>query len=174
MAQINELLILRHGKSDWGIHTDDFQRPLKKRGRRNAEQVGAWLLQQGLAPTYVLTSPATRALTTTGYCCRSMGIAAEQIKEERRIYDASVTDLLDVLKESPAESDRIMLVGHNPSLEGLLLWLADETISRPADGKLLPTATLARLTLSCGWSELDQGCAHLESIVRPADIGERT
>jgi phosphohistidine phosphatase len=99
-----------------------------------------------------------------------LGIAAEQIREERRIYDASVNDLLTVLKESPPESPRVMLVGHNPSLEGLLLWLANETISRPSDGKLLPTATLARLTINCDWSELHQGCARLEAITRPAEM----
>jgi phosphohistidine phosphatase len=99
-----------------------------------------------------------------------MKIKAEQIREERRIYDASVNDLLAVLKESPPESTRTMLVGHNPSLEGLLLWLSDKNIPRPADGKLLPTATLARLTLYCDWADLDRGCAHLEAIIRPSDL----
>jgi phosphohistidine phosphatase len=99
-----------------------------------------------------------------------MGISTEQIRDEKRVYDASVNDLLAVLKESPPGSARVMLVGHNPSLEGLLQWLSDENIPRPTDGKLLPTATLARLTLNCDWQELHQGCAHLEAIVRPADI----
>ncbi len=170
MAKPYELMILRHGKSDWGGHAEDFQRPLKERGRHNAEQIGTWLLQQGLVPTHVVTSPATRAQMTTDYCCLAMGITAEQVREEGRIYDASVNDLLAVLQESPPGSTRVMLVGHNPSLEGLLLWLADRSIPRPADGKLLPTATLARLTLNCDWPELVEGCAHLEAIVRPTDI----
>lgn len=99
-----------------------------------------------------------------------MGVETTQISEERRIYAASVSDLLLVLNAAPPEASRIMLVGHNPSLEGLLLFLADRTIPRPADGKLLPTATLARLTLNCSWSELNDGCSQLKAITRPADI----
>ncbi len=170
MTQTYELLILRHGKSDWSNHVDDFQRPLKERGRRNAEQVGNWLSQQELVPTHVVTSPARRAEMTTELCCRSMGVAAEHISGDRRIYSASIDDLLSVLQGSPPGSTRVMLVGHNPSLEGLLLYLANQEIPRPADGKLLPTATLAHLTLECDWPQLDQGCGQLQAIIRPAEM----
>ncbi|HHD56938.1 MAG TPA: histidine phosphatase family protein, partial [Desulfobulbaceae bacterium] len=55
-----ELLILRHGKSDWNKPVDDFHRPLKKRGRKNAARIGAWMRVQGIIPDIVLSSPAVR------------------------------------------------------------------------------------------------------------------
>ena len=64
-----ELLILRHGKSDWEAGTDDFHRPLKDRGKRGAQRVGVWLLQQGLLPDHVVSSPAERAIVTAEKAC---------------------------------------------------------------------------------------------------------
>ena len=66
-----------------------------------------------------------------------------------------------------------MLVGHNPGLEELLVWLASETVSVPEDGKLLPTGTLARLQMPADWGALTAGCARLVSITRPATLPEK-
>lgn len=65
-----ELLLLRHGKSDWDTDTDDFNRPLKDRGKRGAQRVGVWLLRQGLLPDLVIASPAERALVTAENAAR--------------------------------------------------------------------------------------------------------
>ncbi|MES9976090.1 MAG: histidine phosphatase family protein, partial [Candidatus Thiodiazotropha sp.] len=59
-----ELMLLRHGKSDWSQQLEDFKRPLKDRGKRGAQRMGVWLLQQQLQPDYVISSPAERAIVT--------------------------------------------------------------------------------------------------------------
>ncbi len=168
-----ELLILRHGKSDWDNNTDDFHRPLKDRGKRAAQHMGVWLQQQNLLPDCVVSSPAERAIVTAEKCCKAMGMGADAIQTERLIYAASLNNLLKVVRGCPRQSRRLMLVGHNPGLEELLEFLADQEITLPEDGKLLPTATLARLSLKQDWAELDKGCARLESIVRPAALPEK-
>ncbi|MES9858024.1 MAG: histidine phosphatase family protein [Sedimenticola sp.] len=173
MTESRELLILRHGKSDWTADANDFLRPLNDRGKRGAQRMGVWLLQQALVPDHVVTSPAERAKVTAEKGCKAMGMGTRQIHEDRRIYESGVSDLMAVLRDCPVESRRIMLVGHNPSLEGLLRYLVDELISLPEDGKLLPTATLARLRIDCDWQRLGEACAHLESITRPTGLPKK-
>lgn len=169
----NELLILRHGKSDWSTEVEDFERPLKDRGKRAAQRVGTWLLEEGLLPDLILSSPAERAITTAEKCAKAMGLAADGIQREPRIYEAGTRELLEVLREVPASTRRVMLVGHNPGLEQLLLHLLREPPPPRKDGKLLPTATLARLRLRCPWPDLADDCATLRSLIRPSTLPKR-
>jgi len=167
-----ELLLLRHGKSDWSIGADDLHRPLNQRGERAAQRIGVWLAQQEMMPDYILTSPAERALVTAQRVCKSMGIRAESVRPDERIYEARVEDLLEALGDCPDAATRIMVVGHNPGLEALLVWLASDHVPVPGDGKLLATATLARLAMPADWRSLPQGCARLESITSPGMLPE--
>ena len=168
-----ELLILRHGKSDWDVDADDFHRPLKDRGKRGAQRMGVMLLEQGLLPDFVLSSPAERAIVTAQKAVKAMGMGAEGIRQDERLYAADEDDLLAVLHSCPDQARRVMLVGHNPGIEELLIYLAEQKIPLPDDGKLLPTATLARLKMNCNWSELGPGCASLISLTRPSALPKK-
>lgn len=165
-----ELMLLRHGKSDWSVLGDDFDRPLKRRGKRAAQRIGVWLAQQEILPDYILTSPAERALATARKACKAMDKRSECIHVDDRIYEAGVEELLAALGDCPKAASRVMLVGHNPGLEDLLVWLASDHVAVPGDGKLLPTATLARLVVPADWRNLTRGCARLESITRPGTL----
>jgi len=165
-----ELLILRHGKSDWSTGHADFDRPLKERGKRGAQRIGLWLRQQELLPDHVLSSPAERALDTAETACKVMGKSTQDIQADRRIYAADANRLMAVLREAPTGARRIMLVGHNPGLEELLANLAEDDIPIPEDGKLLPTATLARLEVACDWASITPGCARLLAITRGSSL----
>ena len=167
-----ELLILRHGKSDWGGDTDDFHRPLKGRGKRGAELIAGWLLHQGLVPDHVVSSPAVRAIETARRACEAMGVAAGAIHTDHEIYLASREELLAVLATVPDSAKRVLLVGHNPGLEDLLLHLGGHAVALPEDGKLLPTATLAHLSMPEAWDELTEGCAELRTLIRPAALSD--
>jgi len=162
-----ELLLLRHGKSDWDTGVDDFHRPLKERGICGAQRIGAWLAQRGIVPDHIITSPAQRALVTARNVCKTMGLGDEGMQRDKRIYAAGIDELLTVLGDCPDSAGRVMLVGHNPGLEELLAWLTSEAVTLPEDGRLLPTATLARLQMSADWPALIAGCARLDSITRP-------
>ncbi len=168
-----ELLLLRHGKSDWETDTDDFDRPLKDRGKRGAQRVGVWLLQQGLVPDLVISSPAERALTTAEKCCKAMGMGAADIEQDQRIYHAYPERLLEVLASCPHTAHRVMLVGHNPGFEQLLLHLAQPTPEIPEDGKLMPTATVAHLGMPDNWQALEQGAGRLLQLIRGADLPKK-
>ncbi len=168
-----ELLLLRHGKSDWTQQMDDFDRPLKDRGKRGAQRVGIWLLQQSLVPDLVVSSPAERAITTAQKAVKAMGGNAARILKEPRIYAARKEDLLQVLAELPADTHRVLLVGHNPGLEYLVEHLADQPITTPSDGKLLPTSGIAIFEMPDEWSTLKAGAGRLLSITRSSSLPKK-
>lgn len=165
----HELLLLRHAKSDWSVDMDDFSRPLKKRGRRAAKQVGRWLTTQHLIPDTILSSPATRALETAQRVCRQLHIDESSIICDRRIYEADAQTLLAILKNLRHER-RVLLVGHNPGLEELLLSLIPHSIPLSPNGKCLPTAALAQLAFESEWAELAN--AKLVTLIRPDSLPE--
>ena len=164
-----ELLLLRHGKSDWNIESDDFNRPLKKRGEKAALRMGEWLLQQNLTPDWIISSPAIRALKTTEKVCRAFGSTSGKINFDGRIYQADLDQLKNVLADCPLNARRVLLVGHNPELEVLLKYLVKE-IEIPEDGKLMVTATLARLRMPDDWNDLGLHCAELLSLKRAREL----
>lgn len=173
MNLTRELLLLRHGKSDWSSGVDDFHRPLKDRGKRAAQRMGVWIAQQQIMPDAIVTSPAERALVSAEKACKAMGNGDQGLIKDERIYGAGLDELLEVLADSPPDAGRVMLVGHNPGLEELLMWLANETVVTPEDGKLLPTATLARLRMPADWGALVAGCAQLDVITRPGSLPKK-
>lgn len=168
-----ELLILRHAKSDrGGFAGPDFDRPLDERGRRDAPRVGKWLRRTGLLPDHVVASPARRARETAEAVAAATGIDPAAMTWERAVYDASLGALLRVLAEVPPGARRILLVGHNPGLEELVLHLAGGDVPVPEDGKLLVTAAIARFDLPPAGEPLEEGCGVLRGIRRPGGGGE--
>ncbi len=165
-----ELMLLRHGKSDWSEQVDDFDRPLKERGKGGAQRMGAWLQEQELLPDLVVSSPARRAIDTARRAVMAMGGETQAIVQDRRVYAARVEELLQVLADLPAGAQRVLLVGHNPGLEELTEYLEEKPIPLPADGKLLPTATLAILQLPDDWHGLAAGSGRLTSVTRAGSL----
>jgi phosphohistidine phosphatase len=168
-----ELLLLRHGKSARDAATEDIKRPLTDRGKRGAQRIGVWLAQQQFLPDLVISSPAERALVTAEKCCKVMGIGASDITQDKRIYLGDPAQLLEVLADCPASATRVMLVGHNPGLEHLLELLAEQPPEVPEDGKLMPTATLARLQTRSGWDALAKGRAKLLQLIRASSLPKK-
>jgi phosphohistidine phosphatase len=158
-----ELWLLRHGKSDRNLAVDDFDRPLKKRGKRNAQSIGAWLQQQRLIPDWIVSSPAKRAISTAKIVQKAIAEDGLDIMQDKRLYQEGFERLKTVLAECPPETRRVLLVGHNPELEDLLVNLTGSA-NLPDTDKLLPTAALARLVMPEDWTHLDAGCAKLSSI----------
>ncbi|MDC0662212.1 histidine phosphatase family protein [Marinobacter sp. SS21] len=173
-GDFRELLLLRHGKSDWRHPLSDIERPLKKRGRQGAQRIGAWLQQAELWPDLILCSPADRARQTAELCCKVLGNPGRGIQIDRELYLADADALLRVLARVPDECRRVLLVGHNPGLETLLRELASTAPTVPADGKLLATATLAQLSLpGASWRALPKGRGELVALVRASALAHR-
>jgi phosphohistidine phosphatase len=168
---IRELLVLRHAKSAWDTDAPtDFDRPLAKRGRKDAPRVGRFLLERGLRPDYVVSSPAERARQTVIAVCEPLGIDRSEINWDERIYHASSGTLIDVLNDCPDEARRVLIAGHNPGLETLVRSLCDHDVPTPHDYKLMPTAAVAHLETRTDWSQLEVGTARLLSLTRARSL----
>lgn len=165
-----ELMLLRHGKSDWTTSASDIERPLKKRGKHDAKKLGGWLYAHGLVPDYIISSTAKRARGTARRAANKMGLNQSSVVQDERIYAASIQTLMAILRDCPESARRVMLVGHNPGLEDLVRYLVKDKIEMPVDGKLITTATLARLTMLENWCNLEARCASLVSIIRPDEL----
>jgi phosphohistidine phosphatase len=168
-----ELLIFRHGKAVAKNGVDDYQRPITDRGKRGAQRIGVWLWQKDLRPDYIISSPAERAQVSAQKLCKAMGVDPESIILEKRLYDADIQTLLDLLAVCPTKKQRVLVVGHNPGLVELLLFLLGGKAPLPDDGRLLPTATLARLKMPDNWKKLKFGCAQLKALTRPDDLPKK-
>lgn len=160
-----ELMLLRHGKSDWSKPLSDYMRPIKKRGYREAEKVGNWLREHDLVPHLILSSPAQRARETAETVAQSMGYDTANIYWNESVYMADVSELLDAIATTPDECTRLLVVGHNPGLEDLLFYLTD-VVDIPEDGKVMPTATVAVMETDSDWADLEHASCKLAVIVR--------
>jgi len=158
-----ELCLLRHGKSDRDLAVDDFDRPLKKRGKAAVQHMSEWMLQQHLLPDYIVSSPAKRAISTADIAHKALGVEGLDVKQDSRMYQSGLEAIKAVLADCPIDAARVLLVGHNPDLEDLLIYLVGAS-RLPETNKLLPTSALVRLKMPEDWSILEAGCAQLLSI----------
>ncbi len=143
------LLILRHAKSSWSNPIlADIDRPLNKRGKRDAPRMGVLLYEQDLVPDLILCSPAVRARKTAQAVSQSSGYEGE-IKFHSDLYPGDPDTLLEILYSIPDQIETILIVAHNPGLEEFLYLLTGESAS-------LPTAALAQISLPIHrWLDLD-------------------
>ncbi len=168
--QTRKLLIMRHGKSDWSTDTGDFERPLKKRGIKAAKKIAYWLSNNAhYKPDVVISSPAERALSTASIVAEMLPGQVE-LELDDRIYEASVEQLLQVLSELPDDINCPLLVGHNPGLESLLLYLAEVPGDYYKDWKLLTTGTLAIIKIPVAWNAISEKSGQFKNLIRGRDL----
>ncbi len=163
-------MLMRHGKSDWGRPLPDQHRPLKKRGRRAARAVGRWLRKEKVVPDLLLSSPARRALDTARLVAAELELGPEMVRVEEAIYGGWPDELMGVIRAVEDRVRTLLLVGHNPDLEDLVLELAAPgPVAGPGE-KILPTAALAVFSLDAGWAGLDPDRIRLVTMVRPRQL----
>jgi phosphohistidine phosphatase len=179
-----QLILLRHAKSAWP-DMPDAERPLAKRGRRDAPRIGRWLHEHGYQPDVVVVSAATRTRQTWDLVAPELG-GAPAVRFEPRAYAASALTLLYLAQELPARYRTALLIAHNPGLSELAASLAaapesdratDLAATDPAatdnGGRpviSLPTAALAIFEFPGDWPSLTPGHARLISLTTPADL----
>lgn len=167
------LTLLRHAKSSWDDPVGrDFDRPLNAKGARAAAAIGQRMRSLGLVFDHVVASPALRVMETVDHLGRGYGRAIEP-DWDRRLYLASAAMLLDLIHALPPEAEHVLLIGHNPGLEELVLLLTpdapDAALRREVAVKY-PTASLAELHIVGDWSALLPGEARLMRFIRPRDL----
>ncbi len=143
------LFLVRHAKSSWSdAGLSDRDRPLNDRGERDVHQMGKRLAARGVKPDRVVSSPAVRALATAKVIAGALDVGRKDIVVDERVYEASVDDLLGVIRELGGHPRCVVLVGHNPGMTELAQRFSREIGT-------LPTCAVAEFTFDAqAWSEI--------------------
>ncbi|EKX62812.1 phosphoglycerate mutase family protein [Streptomyces ipomoeae 91-03] len=166
---MRRLVVLRHAKSAWPVGVPDHERPLAPRGRRDAPAAGRALAEADCLPDLALCSTALRARQTWELASAQWG-TPPAVRYDARVYAADVPELLDVLHEVPDRVGTLLLVGHNPGLEELVLELAGDALGDTLDDvrTKFPTSAIAFLSwYGDSWASLAPGTALLTDMIVP-------
>lgn len=153
------LLIMRHAKSSWdNPRLADHDRPLNKRGKRDAPRMGRLLRDEDLVPDLILSSTAKRALDTAEAVAEASGYD-EVIEVSQAFYPGDPDSYLTVLRLVADEVERLLMIGHNPGMEDFLEELT-------GGWERLPTAAIAQISLPIGrWRDFSlETTGRLESL----------
>lgn len=159
------LLLMRHAKSDWKGGLSDHERPLNRRGQKDAPRMALELESRGLLPDVVRVSDAERTLETLAWMNDALGYDLPALAT-RRLYLPPVHQMIDVLSQIREEAACVMLLSHNPSLEELLLVLCGEAVR-------MTTANIAILQWdAASWADIKQhlGGFTLQEVLRPKEL----
>jgi phosphohistidine phosphatase len=109
------IILVRHAKSSWkDPRLEDFERPLNKRGKRDAPLMGEKLKERQILPDQILSSPAKRARKTADLIAEAIGYPRKNIQLVDKMYHCGASDLLALLKKLDDKHTSVMLFGHNP------------------------------------------------------------
>jgi phosphohistidine phosphatase len=162
------LLLMRHAKSSWKEpEIPDQERPINKRGRRDAPTMAHVILEKELVPQLIVSSTATRARQTADILL-SILQHGTQVEYLDAFYLAEPLTYLEILRSQSNDFERIMVVGHNPGLEALLQILSGDIVA-------LPTSAIAHLVLPIEkWADMSADIqGELVEVLKPKDIEEQ-
>ena len=159
------LLLLRHAKSSWNQpELNDHDRPLNKRGKKEAPKVGEYLKANDLVPDLILSSTARRARDTAQAAAEESGYD-KSIEFYQDLYLSDTACYLDILQRLPDSAGKVLVVGHNPDLDELLTLLTDVN-------EHMTTAALAQIDLPItSWTELNEATdGRLKNLWTPREV----
>jgi phosphohistidine phosphatase len=128
---MRRLTLMRHGEARWkDAETEDFARPLSRRGISAAEAMAERLRELGLIPDRVITSPAHRTEQTADIVARELALPARHVLRDEGLYLASARDLMKIIHGTGPRIAHLMIIGHNPGVSELAQLLAPEAEPR--------------------------------------------
>jgi len=144
------LFLVRHAKSSWSDPSlSDRDRPLNKRGRRSAPDMGGRLALKGHQPDLIISSPAKRARMTAKIIAKELGYDKSEIMTDERMYFSGVGGMLTLLEGVDDRYHKVMIVGHNPAMTSLMNSLCDASVDN------MPTCAVAVIDYKMmSWSAL--------------------
>lgn len=135
-----ELTLIRHAKSSWDDSSlQDFDRPLNKRGFKNAPEMGKRLARRNHRTDIIISSPAARAITTAEIIASEISFDSNNILREPEIYEAGLNALVNVVASIDDNYRHAILVGHNPGLTYLCNYLCNAQLDN------MPTCSIVQI-----------------------------
>ncbi|MER8223341.1 histidine phosphatase family protein [Streptomyces sp. NPDC094143] len=170
VAEPRRIVLFRHAKADWPQVTD-HERPLADRGRMDAAEAGRRLADTGVPFDLALCSTAVRTRETWKLAVQEFPQRPKTVYEER-IYEASPGELIAVLNETSDDAQNLLMIGHNPGIQGLADVLAGSAESDARERMArrgFPAAAFAVLSFTGSWKSLEPGVATLRDYWAPAE-----
>ena len=161
-----QLLLVRHGKSDWGdANLRDFDRPLNKRGLENAPEMAERLLNRNFKFDLMVSSPAKRAKSTAKFFAEAYQF--DNIRYEELIYEANTTALLKVINDLDDDAETVIMFGHNPGFTDLANELSDAELYN------IPTAGMVLMSFPFdSWKMVSRGTGEMFFFDNPKNSDE--
>ena len=153
---------MRHAKAEPGGETD-HDRELAQRGWNDALDAGRWLAGRGLVPDAALVSSARRTASTWLAVAEGGSFEVEATSSDG-LYSAGPESALDLVRETSADVDALVVIGHNPTIAYLAQLLDDGTGDEDAGRQMaigFPTGALAVFEVAGSWGELELASARL-------------
>ncbi len=171
---MRRLMLLRHAKADWPEGVADHDRPLARRGQRQAPEMARYMASQGLVPDLVIVSTARRTQETWQLIASAFPSGISQCNDAR-IYEAPKNNILRVIREADDAARALLLIGHNPGFAEVANSLVKLEQSSAALSRLqrgYPTSGLAIMDFKVErWADIAEGSGRLERFETPASIG---
>ena len=144
------LYLARHAKSSWKHpELSDIERPLNKRGKRDAPYIGNLLKEKGVKPNILISSPAVRARKTAVVIAERIDYTKSKILIDDKIYESSSTELLNIIKSFDDKYNSVMMFGHNPGFTMLNNYLTNSFIDN------IPTCGVVGIRFKSSWEKID-------------------
>jgi len=155
---MKQLHITRHGKSSWDYQDiSDIDRPLNNRGINNSYMMAKRLHDTGIIPDQLISSPATRALSTTVIFMRVMNLPSGILQINEGIYMGYIEELTEIILSLDNKYSNVMLFGHNPSFTTL----ANRFLIQSVDN--IPTAGIVSMSFEINnWKDITEAVPELE------------
>jgi phosphohistidine phosphatase len=169
-AEPRRIVLFRHAKADWP-QVPDHERPLADRGRQDAAAAGLRLAETGISFDLALCSTAIRTRETWKLAVHELPHRPKTVYEER-VYEASPGELIAVLNETPDDVRNVILIGHNPGIQGLadvLTGAAEGEARERMSRRGFPAAAFAVLSFDGSWKALEPGTATLLEYWAPSE-----
>jgi len=162
---VKRLLLMRHAKSSWKeADVPDHERPLKKRGCKDAELMGKMLKHKKIIPNLIIASTAERAQKTADIVAKTCKYENEIVFSDL-LYMAEPSEIMQSIHDHAKKQKCVMVIGHNPGLEAFLQILTGKVESLPTSSIALMTAKIEK------WNELSpEAEVKLKNLWRPKDL----
>ncbi len=150
---MKQLILVRHAKSDWGDEgLKDIDRPLSPHGNADAYTMSEWYTKKHKLPDAIISSDATRALSTAMVFARSMNFPTNDIIVLQQVYESTAKTLKDVVIQIDNSHESAMIFCHNPGVTNLVNELTDDLFFEE-----LPTCAIVALEFDVkNWKEVSE------------------
>lgn len=116
---------MRHAKATKGSFNSDYERDLEERGKKDAAAMATALHKSNIKPDLIVASPSTRTKKTALIVAKELNLDLQNIEFETSIYEAEINDLMHVIRSFNDKHKTILLIGHNPSMTGIVGYLTN-------------------------------------------------